>query len=70
VRHPMYAGASVLLIATPLALGSWFAEIFAVLLIMVVAIRLLDEEKVLKQNLAGYPEYCGQVRYHLVPYVW
>jgi protein-S-isoprenylcysteine O-methyltransferase Ste14 len=70
VRHPMYAGASVLLIATPLALGSWFAEIFAVLLILVVAIRLLDEEKVLKQNLAGYPEYCRQVRYHLVPYVW
>lgn len=25
VRHPMYAGASVLLIATPIALGSWVA---------------------------------------------
>ena len=70
VRHPMYAGASILLIATPLALGSWIAEIFAVLLILVVAVRLLDEEKVLKQDLAGYPEYCQQVRYHLIPYVW
>ena len=70
VRHPMYAGASVLLIATPLALGSWMAEIFAVLLILVVAVRLLDEEKFLQKDLVGYTEYCQKVRYHLVPYVW
>ncbi len=70
VRHPMYAGASVLLIFTPAALGSWVAEIFAVLLILVVAVRLLDEEKLLKRNLTGYPEYCQKVRYHLVPYLW
>jgi protein-S-isoprenylcysteine O-methyltransferase Ste14 len=37
VRHPMYAGASVLLIFTPPALGSWIAEIFAFVLILVVA---------------------------------
>ncbi len=70
VRHPMYAGASLLLIATPVALGSWVAEIFALLVILIVAVRLLDEEKVLKQNLAGYTEYCQKVRYHLIPYVW
>lgn len=70
VRHPMYAGASLLLIFTPLALGSWVAEIFAVLLILVVAVRLLDEEKFLQKDLVGYTEYCQTVRYHLVPYVW
>ena len=70
VRHPMYAGASVLLIFTPLALGSWVAEIFALLLIMVVSIRLLDEEKFLRKDLQGYTEYCQTVRYHLIPYVW
>ncbi|HTP11475.1 MAG TPA: isoprenylcysteine carboxylmethyltransferase family protein [Anaerolineae bacterium] len=70
VRHPMYAGASLLLIFTPLALGSWVAEIFAVLLILVVAARLLDEEKFLQRDLMGYTEYCQTVRYHLVPYVW
>jgi protein-S-isoprenylcysteine O-methyltransferase Ste14 len=70
VRHPMYAGASLLLIFTPLALGSWVAEIFALLLILVVAVRLLDEEKLLKKDLTGYGEYCQTVRYHLVPYVW
>ncbi len=70
VRHPMYAGASLLLIFTPLALGSWVAEIFAVLLILVVAVRLLDEEKFLQKDLVDYTEYCQTVRYHLIPYVW
>ena len=66
----MYAGASILLIATPLALGSWIAEIFVMLLILVVAVRLLDEEKLLEKELAGYEAYCQTVRYHLIPYLW
>ena len=70
VRHPMYAGASVLLLFTPLALGSWLAEVCAVLLILVVAIRLLDEEQFLKKDLVGYTAYCQTVRYHLIPYLW
>lgn len=70
VRHPMYAGASLLLIFTPLALASWMAEIFALLLILVVAARLLDEENLLQRDLTGYAEYCQTVRYHLIPYVW
>jgi protein-S-isoprenylcysteine O-methyltransferase Ste14 len=70
VRHPMYAGALLLLVATPLALGSWAALPFSLPLIVVIAIRLLDEENFLAQNLAGYPAYRQNVRYHLVPYVW
>src|SRR5215510_8969024 len=45
VRHPMYAGAFLLLIFTPLALGSWIALPFPLPLILVIIIRLLDEEK-------------------------
>jgi protein-S-isoprenylcysteine O-methyltransferase Ste14 len=70
VRHPMYAGASLLLIFTPLALGSWLALLFSVLLILVIVVRLSDEEKFLKQSLIGYTKYCQKVRYHLVPNVW
>jgi protein-S-isoprenylcysteine O-methyltransferase Ste14 len=66
----MYAGALLLLIVTPLALGSWVAMPFSVPLILVVAVRLREEELFLKKNLAGYPEYCQKVRYHLVPYAW
>jgi protein-S-isoprenylcysteine O-methyltransferase Ste14 len=70
VRHPMYAGTSVLLIFTPIALGSWVAIPFAILLILVVALRLLDEERFLSANLEGYEAYCRKVRYHLIPFIW
>lgn len=70
VRHPMYAGAAVLLVFTPLALGSWAALPLPLPLILVVAIRLLDEEKFLSEKLEGYQEYRQKVRYRLVPYLW
>jgi len=44
VRHPMYAGAILLLIFTPIALGSWVALPFPLPLIVVVAIRAVEEE--------------------------
>ena len=70
VRHPMYAGALLLLLFTPTALGSWVAIPFIIPMILVISARLLSEEKFLTQNLKGYSEYCTQVRYHLLPYVW
>jgi protein-S-isoprenylcysteine O-methyltransferase Ste14 len=70
VRHPMYAGAFVLLIATPIALGSRVALPFVIPLILVIVARLLDEEKFLNANLSGYADYCQKVRYHLVPFIW
>jgi protein-S-isoprenylcysteine O-methyltransferase Ste14 len=70
VRHPMYSGAVVLFLATPLALGSLWALPFAVALSVVIAIRLLDEERYLKANLAGYDAYCRKVKSHLIPGIW
>ena len=70
VRHPMYAGALVMLLGTPLALGSWWGELLVVLMALVIARRAIEEEKVLSRNLAGYAEYCHQVRYRLLPFVW
>jgi protein-S-isoprenylcysteine O-methyltransferase Ste14 len=66
----MYAGALVMLVGVPLALGSWWG-FFALLLILPVLIwRLLDEERFLSQNLAGYTDYQGKVKYRLVPFLW
>ncbi len=70
VRHPMYAGAGLLLVFTPLALGSWVAIPFSIPVLLVIVARLLDEEKLLKASLRGYEEYCQKVRYHLVPFLW
>ncbi|MCB0111863.1 MAG: Uma2 family endonuclease [Caldilineaceae bacterium] len=70
VRHPMYAGAFVLLLFTPLALGSSMALPFALPLIAVIVVRLREEEEFLLTNLAGYAEYRTQVRARLVPFIW
>ncbi|MGH7203496.1 MAG: methyltransferase family protein [Candidatus Levyibacteriota bacterium] len=70
VRHPMYLGALVLFLATPFALGSYMAFIFVLLMIIMLGIRLLDEEKYLKKHLKGYTDYCHKTRYHLIPYIW
>ncbi len=66
----MYAGASLLLLFSPLALGSWVALPFPILLIIAVTARLLEEEKFLIANLNGYAAYCEKVRYRLVPFIW
>jgi protein-S-isoprenylcysteine O-methyltransferase Ste14 len=70
VRHPMYAGAFVMLLGIPLALGSWWALIFVFLLFAVIVWRLLEEEKFLSKNLPGYTNYCQKVRYRLIPFLW
>jgi protein-S-isoprenylcysteine O-methyltransferase Ste14 len=45
VRHPMYSGALIMLLGTPLALASWWGLFAFVLMVAVIVIRLLDEEK-------------------------
>ena len=70
VRHPMYTGGILLLVGIPVALGSWWALLLEVPMIGGVVWRLLDEEKFLSRNLAGYTEYLGRVKYRLVPGVW
>jgi protein-S-isoprenylcysteine O-methyltransferase Ste14 len=70
VRHPMYFGNVVLMIGIPLALGSYWGLLFVIPGLAVLAVRILDEEKVLAEQLAGYPDYAQRVHYRLVPYVW
>ena len=70
VRHPMYSGSVVMWLVIPLALGSYVAWPVFALLIPLYVFRLLNEEKVLRQELSGYSEYCLRTRYRLVPFVW
>lgn len=70
VRHPMYSAALLMIVFTPLALGSYWALLLVIPLIGVLVWRLLDEERFLKQNLPGYEGYCRQTRCRLVPGVW
>ena len=70
VRHPMYFGNVILMIGAPLALGSYWGLLIVVVGLAVLAVRINDEEALLKQELAGYPDYMERVHYRLVPYVW
>jgi protein-S-isoprenylcysteine O-methyltransferase Ste14 len=70
VRHPMYSGAILMLVWTPIALDSWWGLLFAPVFVGLLAWRLLDEEKFLLENLPGYEAYTHQVRYRLVPWIW
>jgi protein-S-isoprenylcysteine O-methyltransferase Ste14 len=70
VRHPMYSGALLLLLFTPFALGSFWSLTFAILMIIVIIYRLLDEEKFLLKNLPGYKDYCQKTGFRLIPWVW
>ncbi|MEE6175765.1 methyltransferase family protein [Mycobacterium sp. 050134] len=70
VRHPMYAGNVIMMVGVPLALGSYWGLLFVIPGIAVLVFRILDEEKLLIQDLPGYREYTQRVRYRLVPHVW
>ena len=70
VRHPMYSGAVLVLAGSPLALGSWWGLIFTPLFVLSFVWRLVNEERHLAENLAGYREYMRTVRYRLVPHLW
>ncbi|HVM31837.1 MAG TPA: isoprenylcysteine carboxylmethyltransferase family protein, partial [bacterium] len=70
VRHPLYAGAFLLLAGQPLALGSLWGLIPVAGLFAVIVARLLEEEKFLAKKLPGYKAYCRQVRHRLVPGIW
>jgi protein-S-isoprenylcysteine O-methyltransferase Ste14 len=70
VRHPMYASASLYLVGTPLALGSYWGLVPIAAMMPFLLWRLFDEERFLARNLPGYTEYQKRVRHRLVPFVW
>ncbi len=70
VRHPMYTGNVIMMVGIPLALGSYWGLVFVVPGLIVLALRIRDEEKLLREELKGYREYTQEVRYRLMPLMW
>lgn len=68
IRHPMYAAALLFVWAS--ILGHWAPANAAIGLVItaVVAVRIASEERVLRQRLPGYPEYCRHTK-RLIPYL-
>lgn len=70
VRHPMYLGTFIMMAGIPLALDSYWALLVLVPTLLVLWVRIGDEESMLRHELDGYAEYTAKVRYRLVPYLW
>jgi protein-S-isoprenylcysteine O-methyltransferase Ste14 len=70
VRHPMYAGALILIPSIALMLGSWWGVVGSVPILAALMLRTVMEERELRRGLAGYGDYAARVRYRLLPYIW
>ena len=70
VRHPGYAGLIVLLLATPITLGSGIALVPAAAAICLTILRAVWEDRLLYDALDGYAPYTAAVRYRLAPGLW
>ena len=66
----MYLATLLIFLPMPLILGSLLGLIPFAIYPPLIAIRILNEEKVLTKDLSGYAEYKKKVKYRLIPFVW
>lgn len=70
IRHPGYAGGIVAYLAVPMALGSAWALLPALVGAALLVVRAAREDRFLQSRLDGYRAYAGRVRWRLVPGLW
>ena len=70
VRHPMYAVTIWLFLSIPLVLGSFWSLLCFLPYPIIMAVRILNEERVLTEGLDGYADYKQKVKYRLIPFIW
>ena len=70
VRHPMYMATLLLFLSMPLILGSLVSFFIFLAYPVLIGVRIINEEKVLENQLEGYIEYKKKVKYRLIPFIW
>ena len=70
IRHPGYAGGLLSWLAAPVFFRSIWMAIPTILVIAASILRTVMEDKTLRVELPGYPEYAGEVEYRLIPGIW
>jgi protein-S-isoprenylcysteine O-methyltransferase Ste14 len=70
IRHPGYAGGILVNFAMAFALNSLWVLVPALFASSLIIIRTYLEDKTLQDELEGYREYAGRVRYRLFPGLW
>lgn len=71
VRHPGYVGTILgFVFGSPFMLGSWWAFLPAFVAALVLVVRTVLEDRMLRKELDGYEAYATRVPYRLLPYLW
>ena len=70
VRHPLYSGVILWILALPIALGSWWALIPASVAALSMVVRIKFEEEMLEKGMDGYTDYQTRVKYKLLPRIY
>jgi protein-S-isoprenylcysteine O-methyltransferase Ste14 len=70
IRHPGYTSTFVMLVASGMALGSWWSLLPLAPVAVMILRRTIIEDRFLHEHLPGYAEYASRVRWRLLPGVW
>lgn len=66
----MYVSMILSQFISPTILDSWWTLIPSMLAAILITVRAALEDRTLQEELDGYKEYAGQVKYRLIPGVW
>lgn len=69
VRHPMYLGESLMLLACTIASNTGISFIVFIAYLATMILRVKEEEKLLSLN-TKYESYCLKVTWRLLPHIW
>lgn len=70
VRHPFYVSSILMQLAYPVAVGSLWAFLPALAIVVLFVWRTSREDETLRAELPGYAAYAARVRYRLLPGLW
>jgi protein-S-isoprenylcysteine O-methyltransferase Ste14 len=70
VRHPGYIGMLIGSFPLPFALGSALSLLPVIIMVIIVLVRTYYEDRTLEKELPSYSDYCKEVKYRLIPFLW
>lgn len=70
IRHPGYLAVILFALGEPMILGSYSAFVPAAMIIGLIFIRTVLEDRMLQEQLPGYREYTARTRSRLIPLIW
>jgi protein-S-isoprenylcysteine O-methyltransferase Ste14 len=71
IRHPGYLAGVIIMLASGVALGSWFAWAMLVIASLPFLLRrAINEDRTLQAELPGYSDYAARIRWRILPGIW